>query len=88
MPIAFTDAADFSGINGRGDLSLSAVIHQAFVDVDEAGTEAAAATTVGFTTTSAYLPTDLRFERPYIFLIRDGTTGTVVFLGRVDDPSI
>ncbi|MEO5730495.1 MAG: serpin family protein [Byssovorax sp.] len=88
MPIAFTDAADFSGINGRGGLSLSAVIHQAFVDVDEAGTEAAAATTVGFTTTSAYLPTELRFERPYLFLIRDGATGTVVFLGRVDDPSI
>lgn len=88
MPIAFTDAADFSGINGRGDLSLSAVIHQAFVDVDEAGTEATAATTVGFTTTSAYLPTELRFERPYIFFIRDAATGTILFLGRVDDPSL
>jgi serpin B len=88
MPIAFTDAADFSGVNGRGGLSLSAVIHQAFVDVDEAGTEAAAATTVGFTPTAAYLPTQLRFERPYIFLIRDGATGTVLFLGRVDDPSL
>jgi serpin B len=88
MPAAFTDAADFSGINGRGGLSLSAVVHQAFVDVDETGTEAAAAATVGFTTTAAFLPAEIHFEHPYLFLIRDGATGTIVFLGRVDDPSI
>ena len=78
MPIAFTDAADFSGINGRAGLSLSTVVHQAFVDVDEAGTEAAAATTVGFTTTAAYLPAEVHFERPYLFLIRDSATGTIL----------
>ena len=88
MPLAFTDAADFSGINGRGGLSLSTVVHQAFVDVDEAGTEAAAATTVGFTTTAAHLPAEVHFERPYLFLIRDSATGTILFLGRVDDPSL
>lgn len=87
MPLAFTDEADFSGINGRGGLSLSTVVHQAFIDVDEAGTEAAAATTVGFTTTAAHLPAEVHFERPYLFLIRDSVTGTILFLGRVDDPS-
>jgi serpin B len=88
MPLAFTDAADFSGINGRGGLSLSTVVHQAFVDVDEAGTEAAAATTVGFTTTAAHLPAEIHFDRPYLFFVRDSTTGTLLFLGRVDDPSL
>lgn len=88
MPLAFTDAANFSGINGKGGLSLSTVVHQAFVDVDEAGTEAAAATTVGFTTTAAHLPAEIHFDRPYLFLIRDSTTGTILFLGRVDDPSL
>ncbi len=88
MPLALSDAADFSGINGRGGLSLSTVVHQAFVDVDEAGTEAAAATTVGFTTTAAHLPAEVHFDRPYLFLIRDSATGTILFLGRVDDPSL
>jgi serine protease inhibitor len=88
MPTAFTDAADFSGISGRRGLALDAVVHQTFVDVDEAGTEAAAATATGFTTTAAYLPAEIRFDQPYLFLIRDAATGTVVFLGRVEDPSL
>ena len=87
MPLAFTDKADFSGITGRGELALGAVVHEAFVDVDEAGTEAAAATATGFTTTSAYLPAEVRFARPYLFLVRDDVTGTVLFLGRVEDPT-
>ncbi len=87
MPAAFTDAADFSGINGKSGTSLGAVVHQAFVDVDEAGTEAAAAGATVFTTTSALKPAEIRFERPYLFLIRDDVTGTLLFLGRVDDPS-
>lgn len=87
MPVAFTSEADFSGINGRRDIALGAVLHEAFVDVDEAGTEAAAATATGFTATAAFLPAEIRFERPYLFLVRDNVTGTVLFLGRVDDPT-
>ena len=88
MRVPFSDAADFSGISGKPGLALDEVVHQTFVDVDEAGTEAAAAVSTVFTTTSAYLPAAIRFERPYLFLIRDGATGSVLFLGRVDDPSM
>jgi serpin B len=87
MPNAFSDAADFSGMSGVPGLSLDEVVHQTFVDVDEAGTEAAAATATGFTATAAFLPAEIRFERPYLFLVRDNVTGTVLFLGRVDDPT-
>jgi serpin B len=88
MPKAFTDAADFSGISGVPGLSLDELVHHTFVEVDEAGTEAAVATATGFTTTGAYLPAAIAFDRPYLFLVRDGATGTVVFLGRVEDPSL
>jgi len=57
------------------------------VDVNEAGTEAAAATATGFTTTAALLPAEIRFTRPYLFLVRHDVTGTLLFLGRVEDPS-
>ena len=88
LTLAFSDAADFSGMSGTPGLSLHEVLHQSFVDVDEVGTEAAAVTQTTFTTTSAYLPAAIHFERPYLFLVRDGATGTILFLGRVDDPSI
>ena len=88
MQEAFSDNADFSGMSGTPGLSLDEVIHQTFVDVDEAGTEAAASVSTAFTTTSAYLPATIHFERPYLFLVRDGVTGSILFLGRVDDPSI
>jgi len=55
--------------------------------VNEAGTEAAAATATGFTTTAALLPAEIRFTRPYLFLVRHDVTGTLLFLGRVEDPS-
>ena len=88
MQAAFdTQAADFSGIDGTKDLSISDVIHKAFVSVDEEGTEAAAATAVVFRATSMPV-TDVQMtiDRPFIFLIQDKPTGTILFLGRVLDP--
>lgn len=87
MVDAFTGAADFSGMNGKGGLYISAVIHKAFVDVNEAGTEAAAATAVIVGETSAPEPAEIHFDRPFLFFIRDVATGTVLFFGRVEDPA-
>ncbi len=83
-----TTAADFSGIDGSRELSIGQVIHKAFVKVDEAGTEAAAATAVvmpGSATPNP--PKTLHVNRPFIFLIRDHATNAVLFVGRVVDPS-
>ena len=82
------DTADFTGISTEDQLYVSDVIHEAFIAVDEAGTEAAAATAVIIGTTS--LPTDivsLEIDRPFLFFLQDRTTGAVLFLGRVVDPS-
>jgi serine protease inhibitor len=88
MPLAFTSDADFSGMTGNRELSISAVLHKAFVSVDEAGTEAAAATAVVVGLTSAPAsPVEVTIDRPFLFLIRDVKTGAVLFLGRVVDPS-
>jgi serpin B len=78
--------ADFSGITGNRDLFISQVVHQATVTVDEEGTEAAAATGVAFEQ-SAFPPASLTVDRPYLFFIRDHKTGTILFLGRVTDPT-
>jgi len=77
-------AADFSGINGRRDLSIALVMHQARVDVDEAGTEAAAATAVVMMK-SAPIESYVA-DRPFLFLIRDRSTGAILFTGRVANP--
>jgi len=83
MADAFTEAADFSGMTGSRDLFLSAVLHQAFVSVDEAGTEAAAATAVvAKLTAGPSKPVEVTVDRPFLFLIRDLETGAVLFLGR------
>ena len=88
MPIAFSSAADFSGMTGNRDLFIGDVIHKAFVSVDEAGTEAAAATAVIMELTAApQPPLEVTVDRPFIFLIRDIETGTVLFVGRIVDPS-
>lgn len=82
------DAADFSGIaTGSARLSISDVVHQANIAVDEKGTEAAAATAVviGVTSVPATNLT-IDFNRPFLFVIREVATGQVVFLGRVVDP--
>jgi serpin B len=87
MPTAFSGAADFSGMTGSPDLSISEVIHKAFVSVDEEGTEAAAATAVimGETAMPAE-PAEVTIDRPFIFLIRDIETGAILFVGRVVNP--
>jgi len=99
MPVAFTppmaDAcsptyANFSGMDGKCDLYITDVIHKAFVSVDEAGTEAAAATAVIMGVTSIPMPEPLitmTIDRPFVFLIRDIQTGTILFIGRVMNPS-
>ncbi|MFT3774579.1 MAG: serpin family protein [Minicystis sp.] len=87
MTDAFTGDADFSGMTGDRKLSISAVIHKAFVDVNEAGTEAAAATAVIAGETSAPEPAEIHLDRPYLFFIRDVATKTILFFGRVEDPA-
>jgi serpin B len=87
MPTAFSDAADFSGMTGAKDLFISDVFHKAFVSVDEEGTEAAAATAVVMGLTSMpESPIELTVDRPFLFLIREHETGTVLFMGRVVNP--
>ncbi|MGE5073931.1 MAG: serpin family protein [Anaerolineae bacterium] len=82
------DAADFSGMTGKRDLYISKVLHQAFIAVDEKGTEAAAATAVIMRTTSALVgPQKLVIDRPFIFVIRDLESGQILFMGRVLDPT-
>jgi len=76
--------ADFSGISAQDDLYIQSAIHKAFVAVDEEGTEAAAATGISVGVTS--LPEPIRIDRPFVFLIRDRQTGTILFLGRVMNP--
>jgi len=80
--------ADFSGMTGNRDLFISAVIHKAFVSVDEAGTEAAAATAVVIKMSAAPgLPVEVTIDHPFIFLIRDIETDAILFVGRVLNPS-
>jgi serpin B len=89
MPLAFDPlAADFSGITTEELLFIAQVIHQANIDVDEAGTEAAAATAVVMDAGSAPMePITLVVDRPFLFALRDTTTGAIVFLGRITDPA-
>lgn len=88
MPDAFDpDKADFSGMTGNRDLFVSDVFHKAFVAVDEAGTEAAAATAVIMEVTSAPMfDVTLQIDRPFIFIIRDTVSGQILFVGRVLNP--
>ena len=89
MPSAFDDRADFSGITTAERLEISDVIHQANIDVDEKGTEAAAATAVVMRATGMPVePMTVRVDRPFLFAVRDVPTGAILFLGRVGDPSL
>jgi serpin B len=87
MPTAFDEAlADFSGINGGIEqLYITDVVHKAYVKVNEEGTEAAAATAVIIGTTS--MPPSFIVDHPFLFLIRHNATGTILFMGRVLDPT-
>ena len=92
MDLVFNDhKADLSGMAGRpGDLYISQVIHQAYIDVNEEGTEAAAATavTIGAASVRVEPPTpEFRADHPFLFLIRDTRSGSILFLGRLADPT-
>ena len=88
MPTAFTQGkADFSGMTGNQDLFISKVIHQAFVEVNEEGTEAAAATVVIMTMSAMPRQTIFMADHPFIFIIQQKETGNILFLGKVIDPS-
>jgi serpin B len=87
MKQAFSDAADFSGISTQEKLLISAVVHKAFVDVNEKGTEAAAATGVVIKAVSAPPPPKtFRADHPFLFLIREQHSGSILFVGRVSNP--
>jgi serpin B len=90
MPTAFTDEADLSGMDGTRNLSISDVVHKAYVDVNEEGTEAAAATGVIIGATGM-LPAKpipvFRADHPFVFLIVDDETGNILFMGRVENPN-
>jgi len=85
MGIAFSGAADFSNITDQ-DIFISRVLHQTFIKTDEEGTEAAAATVVEFEFTSIPSTTVVNVNRPFLYFIRETTTGTIVFMGQVVDP--
>jgi len=88
MPVAFSGSADFSGMTGNRELFIGNVLHKAFVSVDEAGTEAAAATAVIMELSAAPgMPVEVTLDRPFVFLIRDIETGSILFLGRVANPA-
>ncbi len=89
MPDAFdVNKADFSGMTGKPDLYITDVVHKAFVNVDEEGTEAAAATGVimGLKSMPTGEPIRVEVDHPFLFLIRDVETGVVLFMGRVVQP--
>jgi serpin B len=85
MPIAFSGGADFSGIAEGGGF-ISGVYHNAFIAVNEKGTEAGAATAVAIAKGAVGGPVEFTVNRPFIFLIRDIKTGTILFIGRVLNP--
>jgi serpin B len=86
MPLAFSERANFSGLTGEKDLFVSAVVHKAFVDVNEEGTEAAAATGVAVAKLAAPVRPVFRADHPFLFLIRDRSSGSILFLGRLVRP--
>jgi serine protease inhibitor len=90
MTDAFSSQADFAGISSM-PLNISSVIHKAFIDVNETGTEAAAATAVGMRALCVVAPPAPRVvfdaDHPFLFLIRDTQSGSVLFMGQVADPS-
>jgi serpin B len=90
MPTAFAAGqADFSGMTGSNDLYISKVVHKAFVEVNEQGTEAAAATgvVIGVTSAGPDETAVFRADHPFIFIIQEKDTGNILFLGRIENPS-
>jgi serpin B len=90
MRLAFSEkSADFSGMDTMNELFLWAVIHKAFVDVNEEGTEAAAATGAVMKARALIRvqePAIFRADHPFVFMIRDNRSGSILFVGRVTNP--
>ncbi len=88
MGVAFTGAADFTGINRQGNLQIDYVKHKSFIEVNEEGTEAAAVTVVAIEVTSAGGSQPLQFivDRPFMYAITERSTGAVLFMGTVKNP--
>jgi serpin B len=89
MGIAFTDAADFRGIADSPlfDLFIDFVDHKAVIEVNEEGTEAAAATVVGIGITSVITKPRFIVNRPFFFAIRDDRSRTILFMGKIENPA-
>ncbi len=88
MPIVFSMGADFSVMDGTHDLFIGEVLHKSFITVDEAGTEAAAATAVEMQLKAAPMePIEVAIDHPFVFFIRDVETGTILFVGRIVNPT-
>lgn len=83
MGVAFSDGADFSRMSPSQPVKISSVKQKTFVKVDEEGTEAAAVTSVGVVATAAILPIDFTVNRPFVLVIRERLTGTILFIGRI-----
>jgi len=79
--------ADFSGMTGARDLCLDEVVHKSFVEVDEKGTEAAAATGMMMRSTALRKEKVFRADRPFLYLIQDRESGGILFMGRMANPS-
>ncbi len=86
MSTAFTSGADFSGIDGTTNLFISSITHKAFIEVNEEGTEAAAATVISMTESVGYSET-FYADEPFIFIIQDKETGSILFMGEVTNPN-
>ena len=91
MALIFSDGADFSRMSSQDPLTIGAVIHQAYVEVNEVGTEAAAATAISMIVGSAPPgfdppPVEFRADHPFLFLVRDNRTKGMLFMGRVMNP--
>jgi serpin B len=90
MPQAFAGNADFSGMTGHRDFAISEVVHKAFIDVNEEGTEAAAATAVTMRSLAMRAPEGpppiFRADHPFVFMIRDNRSTGILFMGRMADP--
>ena len=87
MPIAFSDAADLSGISGKNDLKISDAFHKAFIEVSEEGTTAAAATAVVIAMKSFVRKTEFIVNRPFIYILKHNGSNTILFMGKVENPN-
>ncbi|RKY32251.1 MAG: serpin family protein, partial [Candidatus Omnitrophota bacterium] len=88
MPTSFSPSADFSAITGKKELFISDVIHQAYVKVDEKGTEAAGATGVVIKVTGVFTKKKIfKADHPFIFIIQEKNTGNILFVGKIFKPA-